>query len=769
MTEVKPCEEYLKGLEDLKQNLYNKLLKYLKVGDFPKTEQGFFIEVYNFVTHWANKDAEAEDLYNYYKNTIKEYASEFANQLNEKTTIEIIDSLIELSIRMDNLINFLKKSFSFVDFYYIKFRKSPNLAESALQIYKDTFFMPFQNQITIEVNKLLKEDREGKKEYRGKIKKILSIMKTMDLPNPELTNQNNSIVWFSKTNNDQEENKEKETDKNQVQEYWYSYFEKDTKQFVVYKGKMDIQNRSTPEYVLVELKFLDEEHERQNELINPIFLVRLNNIIYEEIIGRYSKELVEMDSGVKKMLENKKIQDLSDLFDLFQYYEPSLHEISKIFREYIEKRGNALRENKEIHKDPKKMVPKLIDLQKEINTLVLNCFKNNGILQKARDKAFNEFMKSDYYSKQLAFYLDYCMRTGFKGKSPEVIDSTLNDIIALFKNLNTKYVFQQETEKKMSDRLIRGSTLSVNNEKIFISKLKQESDISLVSKMAGMMYDLDANKKETDDYRNSKSKGTPNGIKFLVQVISNNAWNVDNRHMINIELPPLLSTCIDDFSSYYINKYPEQKLIWYLDISKLEIQYLYLKNKNISVSTLPQILILLEIEKYTTLSIKQLSENLKCTIDLVKDHIQGLIFNINFNPKGQKDKGVIISTNNKTDEFIETDEFQINKNFVSLKQKFITIPMPKKKTEQQLNEEEKASQKEYQKYQEYLIQSNLVRIMKSRIGQVTSHNWLVSEAIKQIDRLKAQPQMIKDNIEKLIEKNCIKRDEKNRGCYEYVA
>ena len=64
--------------------------------------------------------------------------------------------------------------------------------------------MPFQNQITIEVNKLLKEDREGKKEYRGKIKKILSIMKTMDLPNPELTNQNNSIVWFSKKNNDQE-------------------------------------------------------------------------------------------------------------------------------------------------------------------------------------------------------------------------------------------------------------------------------------------------------------------------------------------------------------------------------------------------------------------------------------------------------------------------------------------------------------------------------------------------------------------------------------
>lgn len=74
-------------------------------------------------------------------------------------------------------------------------------------------------------------------------------------------------------------------------------------------------------------------------------------------------------------------------------------------------------------------------------------------------------MKSDYYSKQLAYYLDYCMRAGFKGKSQEVVESTLDDIIALFKNLNTKYVFQQETEKKMSDRLIKDSTLSINNEK----------------------------------------------------------------------------------------------------------------------------------------------------------------------------------------------------------------------------------------------------------------------------------------------------------------
>ena len=761
-------EQYFVELKEIENKLNNNLLKYLKTGDFPETNKNLRMDVYNFVQNWGNKDEEAEDLYKYFKKVITEYSNEFANQLKDKSSNEIIDDLNERSNRMDFLIKFMSEAFSYLNFYYIKFKKCPKLERSALTIYRENLFMPFHKEITTEVNKLLKEDRDGRHEHRNKIKKVLYIMKIMDLPNPKLEREKNAIIW---TNQEDKENMNENIEPvtTPVQDYWYNYFEKDTEQFVVNKAKKDIQNRSTPEYVLEELKFLDEEDERQKELLNPIFLEKLNAVIYREIIGKYMVELVDMDTGVKNMLENNKHEELTNLYSLFKFYEPSLHEISRIFRAYIENRGNALRSNKEIFKDPKKMVPQLIDLQKEINKLVLECFKNNGILQKAKNKAFNEFMKSDYYSKQLAYYLDYCMRAGFKGKSQEFIESTLDDIIALFKNLNTKYVFQQETEKKMSDRLIKDSTLSINNEKIFISKLKQESDISLVSKMSGMMSDLETNKKESEAYKNSLSKGSPNGIKFVVQVISNNAWEVGKKHILDIELPPLFKSCIDDFQSYYLNKYQEQKLIWHLDFSKVEIQYLYLKNKNISVSTLLQILILLKLEQLGKASIKTIANEYKCSVDLIKDNIVGLIYNINFNPKGDNSKGVVICTTNKTQEFIDTDEFQINTSFISVKQKFITIPMIKKKTEQQMNEEEKASAKEYQRYEGYLIQSALIRIMKSRIGQVTSHNWLVSESIKQIDRLNAQPQQIKENIEKLIEKNCIKRDEKNKGCYEYVA
>ena len=226
---------------------------------------------------------------------------------------------------------------------------------------------------------------------------------------------------------------------------------------------------------------------------------------------------------------------------------------------------------------------------------------------------------------------------------------------------------------------------------------------------------------------------------------------------------------MDDFENFYLRKYKDKKLIWYLNTSKLEIKYLYLKNQNLSKSTLPQVLILLELERCGTLSIKQLAQNLSCDISIIKKGIDGLIFNTNFNPKCQNDKGVIYPSNLTSQDFSVTDEFKINLNFVSEKLRFITIPMPKKKTAEEIGDEERMSKKEYERYMNNIIQTTIIRIMKSKIGQVTTHSQLVNETTKQIYLFTAQPDKIKDNIEKLIGKNCIKRDEKNSGCYEYIA
>ena len=389
-------------------------------------------------------------------------------------------------------------------------------------------------------------------------------------------------------------------------------------------------------------------------------------------------------------------------------------------------------------------------------------------MQDAEFEGFSTFMKRDYYSKILALYVDYCMRSFFKGKSEDDINSILDNIILLYKYLNSKLYFQTETEQLMSKRLIKDLSLSYN-EKIFITKLKQESSLSDITKMTTMIDDLEKNNVEIENYKNSPSKGAPNGINFRVKIINFSAWNFDKKHILKINLPRLFSSCIADLERYYKNRYSDRKLIWYLDFSKVEIKYLYLINKNISISTLPQILILLELEKSEPLSIKKLSEILGISKDLIQDNIKGLIYNKSFNHDFLYDKGVIISINNKTENFKDEDEFKINKNFTSSSFKFNTLPMPKKKTDEEKKKKEEFTAAQNKIKENNIIRTTLVRIMKSRIGQETTHDWLINETAKQINSFTAQPTQIKENIEKLIEDNFIKRDENKRGYYEYVA
>ena len=65
-----------------------------------------------------------------------------------------------------------------------------------------------------------------------------------------------------------------------------------------------------------------------------------------------------------------------------------------------------------------------------------------------------------------------------------------------------------------------------------------------------------------------------------------------------------------------------------------------------------------------------------------------------------------------------------------------------------------------------IIQALIARIMKSRIGQKITHLWLINETMKENYLFKAEIELINECIEKLIEKNVIKR---NENLYEFIA
>ena len=751
--------------KEVETEMIKNILEYLKNGVFPNHRPNSYMNAYTAVLVCIDSgDEQSQKLLDYHNNTIETYIKECYDEVNKETNINLIDAFIYQTDHITILIYWMNRIFCYLDRFYTKAKVKSTLAKCALNLYKNKFFENLKEKIFTEVNKLIKEDRKGNRDYRPKIKNVMKILRYLDFQNPKIVKENNRIFWTDDLTN----NEKPETE---IQNLWYdNYFEGDTAKFASDKGKNDIQTMSAPEYVLSQLKYLDEEYEREREFIHEKYHERINKINYEHLIGTHMKEIASMDTGIKNMLETKNDIQLTNLYKLFKLYPASLNEITEEFQPYIKNRGNVIYENKELSKDPKKFIPELISLKKEMDKLVYECFENNNDFQDVKNKAFSLFMKRDVYAKQLSNYADYCMRLGFKGKSQEEIENTLNDIIDLFKCLNSKLVFQNEANKKMSERLIKKQNLSTLAERMFITKLKQEAGVTYVSKMQEMMNDLEKNKNETDNYKLLPHKGAPNGIKLDITVISQSAWEISKKSMEKLEMPKYLSSCLDDFEQFYLKKHQGQKLIWCLGLSKIDIEYLYLKHKNISVSTLPQLLSLLLLEKHEKLTLGKIAEYCGCQSATIITDIPGLVYNTSFNPKGSATQGIIIGNfDAQTKEFKETDEISLNKNFVCSRIKISTIPLPPKKSASEIKAAELEEAQIIKRYQDNILQASLTRIMKSRIGQETTHVWLVSEAAKQIDLFKAQPQQIKENIEKLIEKNVIKRNAKNRTCYDYIA
>ena len=311
-------------------------------------------------------------------------------------------------------------------------------------------------------------------------------------------------------------------------------------------------------------------------------------------------------------------------------------------------------------------------------------------------------------------------------------------ILLLFHYFNSKLVFQIESNKKMSERLLKNESLSILYEKKFISKLEQEIGISNINKMKKMIEDLEKSKTNMELYKSLSHKGKPNDIKLNLIVISEYNWEINKSLIENIKIPKFLSVCLEDYKQFYLDKYKNQQLIWCLGLSKIEINYLYLDKKYISISTLPQLLILLLLEQKEVLTLQNISELLGININTIINDIQGLVYNPSFNPHAKIDKGIIkCSFQGNSKEFKSNDKILINKDFKCNKIKFSTIPLRHKKSDSERKAQESEDLKIIKKYQDNILQATMTRIMKSRIGQKTDHVWLLNETVKQIYLFKA--------------------------------
>ena len=338
-------------IKEAKIELNKIIIESLKNGTVPKNPNSF-VDASTIVQEISDRGEKySEALFEFHNITIQKYIEDCYKIISKESSTQLIDSFIKQTEKIDFLIYWMNLIFTYLDRFFTRWFQKPTLSKKAISLYKEYLFNPLENIIYVEVNKLIEEDRNYNIDSRPKIKTILKILYDMDLSNPKIVKQNNIICWI--------QGKEKDEDiwykcsKNETiyQDKWYKCFKDETIKFAKDKGNADIKNMSATQYIMSQLKYIDEETIRQREYINPKYHDEINKINYKYLIEDHSEELTKMDMSIPFMLTNKKNEELKKTFQLLKETGRGLDYISDAFMTYINKRGEEIGENKEITKD----------------------------------------------------------------------------------------------------------------------------------------------------------------------------------------------------------------------------------------------------------------------------------------------------------------------------------------------------------------------------------------------------------------------------------
>ncbi|CAL1143476.1 unnamed protein product [Cladocopium goreaui] len=235
------------------------------------------------------------------------------------------------------------------------------------------------------------------------------------------------------------------------------------------------------------------------------------------------------------------------------------------------------------------------------------------------------------------------------------------------------------------------------------------------------------------------------------------------------ELPPEVQECCSRFETFYLAKHTGRKLFWQPQNGFADIKAQMPKTKHELNVTTYQMCILMLFNQQTTWTYQDLAVRTNIPLEELKRHLMSLYVN----PKA---KILVKLGDSEKKEPEESDQFTVNPQFES---KLVRIKVP---LVQLKSSETPAAGREgesgavgssdvpatVEEDRKHLVEAVVVRVMKSR--KTLEHNQLVMEVTRHLtSRFQPSPTLIKQRIEKLIEREYLERSQGDRRVYNYLA
>jgi sulfatase maturation enzyme AslB (radical SAM superfamily) len=152
--------------------------------------------------------------------------------------------------------------------------------------------------------------------------------------------------------------------------------------------------------------------------------------------------LVQKESGCTYMFNERKVEQLRQLYQVFNREQSTIKFIINKMTPWINEEGKKIVSNEENQKDALKFTQKLLEFKEEVDRIIERAFENDMKFQKARDAAFQNFMLLCQKTPHLmAYYCDHEFQRGFRQMTDDQIDLKLDSIVRLFCCLNGRDQF----------------------------------------------------------------------------------------------------------------------------------------------------------------------------------------------------------------------------------------------------------------------------------------------------------------------------------------
>ena len=295
-----------------------------------------------------------------------------------------------------------------------------------------------------------------------------------------------------------------------------------------------------------------------------------------------------MESGLRYMLTNDKIDDLTRMFQLFRRVDPDHRILATGLSAHIHTIGKEINSGfvpqpSVKGKEPEqpasetginaalKWVELVLDLKAKHDHILAEAFANEAKMKSCVVEGFSSFINDNTKSPEfISLFIDENLKKGIKGKTEQETDTILDNATVMFRYLKDKDVFERYYKSHLAKRLLQGRSVSDDAERGMLTKLRLVAGYAFTTKLEGMFKDMKVSRDLMTDYKKHISQSrieddrTP---ELSVSILTSTYWPLSftssGGGFGKCVYPAIIEKAKSSFSQFYLGRHSGRQLSWH--------------------------------------------------------------------------------------------------------------------------------------------------------------------------------------------------------------